>query len=362
MDLETKACMAAKFKLAGEESGPGSFSGYAAHFGSIDRAGERIVKGAFADSLPGFLAAGFVADNHNWDRRIGYPVKAYEDETGLFVECAFHSTGEAQNVRTVLREREAAGLDLGLSIGYKVAPGGSVKAKAALDLTSIKLYEVSPVSVPCNPLARAAGVKGGAPGRDGAFKGIFEDELAERQRDPWALFSALQSIWYDILGAAGVPGASVDPGALADEALAEFGARWREALLHEIASPDAEDYYGYSGLDAEQMKSLRASEPLAGLKFAAHADAALATVEGFLARAKEVTEMRAKEGRQISAYNRDRIQKVHDHLEQAMTHTSGLLDAAGAPKGATAEDAAPLVRAEMARYQRNLARANGVEA
>lgn len=155
-----KASTDARFKMS--DDGAGTVEGYFAVFGNKDSAGEVIEPGAFTKHLPEFLKKGFLADHHDWKKRVGYPVEAKEDERGLFVKFAFHSDPAAQAVRTRLKEREEAGLENGLSIGYAVPKGGAEQTKEAKRLKEIRLFEGSPVAVPCNQEARAASVKSDA--------------------------------------------------------------------------------------------------------------------------------------------------------------------------------------------------------
>src|ERR1051326_5484635 len=114
-----KTCELADFKLLDE--GIGSFQGYASAFGVVDRAGEIVVKGAFAKSLDRFKQDGFIAVGHEWQNLpVATVAEAYEDAKGLFIKCDFHSTPEAQAARTVVKERLDRGKSVGLSIGYSV--------------------------------------------------------------------------------------------------------------------------------------------------------------------------------------------------------------------------------------------------
>jgi HK97 family phage prohead protease len=144
------------FKMDSE--GAGGFTGYASVFGNFDSAKEAVVKGAFQNTLQYFIQDGFVALNHDWNgNSIGYVESASEDETGLLVNVKFHSTEEAQKVRTIMQERAAAGKSNRMSIGYKVIKS-EPSAQGKL-LKELKLYEVSVVNVPANELAVIGNVK-----------------------------------------------------------------------------------------------------------------------------------------------------------------------------------------------------------
>lgn len=142
------------------DEGSGSFSGYASTFGNLDRANEIVCKGAFAKTLEEFKASGFVAVGHDWGALPVATIKdAREDDRGLFIVAEFHSTPEAQQARTVVKERLERGKSCGLSIGYTVDRDERGEKGERL-LKELTLFEASLVTVPCNPQANATGVKG----------------------------------------------------------------------------------------------------------------------------------------------------------------------------------------------------------
>lgn len=100
----------------------GGFEGCANFCGYLDDGGDVIPEGGFADVIDSFLKSGFIAHSHEWslsDGVIGYPMQAHEDADGLYISGKFHSTTDAQNVRTKMQERIDDGKDVGLSIGYR---------------------------------------------------------------------------------------------------------------------------------------------------------------------------------------------------------------------------------------------------
>ena len=172
-------------------------SGAAAALGNIDRGGDVLLPGVgcFSDALAGFLASGFVAVGHDWgDLPVAMPTRAEEQGRILYTEATFHSTARAQEARTVAMERQAAGLSVGLSIGFRLQRSGyswfesgeellafaidTLKINPALlDSQKIaahndycrgiwkigELYEYSLVSIPMNPEAIATDAKNASP-------------------------------------------------------------------------------------------------------------------------------------------------------------------------------------------------------
>lgn len=166
---------------------PGGFEGKAAGIGNIDRGGDVIAPGAFVGALEGFLKTGSILIGHDWGSvPVAMPLKAWEDSRFLRIEAQFHGDGDAQRVRRVMAERAAAGLETGLSIGFRVGPPGYLSFQSAgklidyarergmdIDFEQIaqhdgycwliekidELYEVSVVTVPMNASAVAGAVK-----------------------------------------------------------------------------------------------------------------------------------------------------------------------------------------------------------
>lgn len=169
------------------DKGPGTIEGYRAVF-SVDHGGDLIVPGAFRESIPEFLSSGFTAESHDWkfSNAIGFPVDAREDDYGLFVVSQFHSTPDAQAVRTKAKERMKAGKKVGFSFGYSVEEYDYIdkhkyetelpRYVKAADLSynlnmarrfpqvrllkKVKMVEDSLVTKGMNPQAEATGVKG----------------------------------------------------------------------------------------------------------------------------------------------------------------------------------------------------------
>lgn len=150
-----------ELKYAGDRSAPGTFEGYGACFGNIDRGGDMIVPGAFTKSLGDISAMGMGAIpmyyNHNRDGgTIGVWDKVSEDTNGLHVKGRLIGLDTEFGKMNYARLREGA--IKGLSIGYRVAAGGSqmadVKGRRCRKLKQVDLSEVSLVDDPMNPQAK----------------------------------------------------------------------------------------------------------------------------------------------------------------------------------------------------------------
>jgi HK97 family phage prohead protease len=144
-----------RFKFAVSKSG--EVTGYGSIFGNVDFTGERVLPGAFRNSIAELQSqnrAPLMLWQHNSDEPIGRWIDFQEDSIGLYLVGEFNLN---TNRGTEAYEHVRAGDVSGLSIGYRVIrsqPNGVV-----LDLLELELLETSIVSFPANPKARVSGVK-----------------------------------------------------------------------------------------------------------------------------------------------------------------------------------------------------------
>lgn len=135
----------------------GTFLGYGSIFGNVDSYGEKVMAGAFNESLARHKAQGSSVKmlwQHDPSQPIGIWEELTEDSRGL------HGKGrlilEVEKAREALALMKARALG-GLSIGYREEDtdrDGKVKLLKKLDL-----YEISPVTFPANDLATIESVK-----------------------------------------------------------------------------------------------------------------------------------------------------------------------------------------------------------
>jgi hypothetical protein len=165
--LSTRLC---EIKLAESDSKTGYFSGYGAYFGNEDAYGDVIERGAFAESLEEWKAAGKLPPmllQHGGGFLGGaddlVPVGKWdamrEDSKGLRVEGHLFAMGTDRGAYIYEGLKEGA-LD-GLSIGFRTREArlGTKPGEPERTLTNIDLVEVSLVTFPANPKARVASVK-----------------------------------------------------------------------------------------------------------------------------------------------------------------------------------------------------------
>ena len=135
----------------------GTFTGYGSIFGNLDSYGEKVMPGAFVESLVRHRREGtkpLMLWQHNPDSPIGVWDDLVEDDKGL--------RGTGRLLKGVRLADEAhimlkAGAIQGLSIGYReqeTEPDGNNRLLKKLDL-----LEISVVSFPANRRARVDAVK-----------------------------------------------------------------------------------------------------------------------------------------------------------------------------------------------------------
>lgn len=167
----------------------GTFEGYGSVFGNVDSYGEKVMPGAFIESLARHKREGtavMMLWQHNPDEPIGVWEDLAEDAKGLW--------GKGRLIMEVQRAKEVYALlkakaVRGLSIGYREVEADVEQAVRLLK--KLDLWEISPVSFAANTRARVSAVKSDR-----------MDEFARRLRDgePMPIKE-----FEDILREAGVP-------------------------------------------------------------------------------------------------------------------------------------------------------------
>jgi HK97 family phage prohead protease len=327
----------------------GTLSGYGAIFGNLDDGGDIIEPGFFAPVLDDFLREGFIAWNHDWGNPVAMPTKAAEDEVGLAIATAFHSTPGAQEKRTIAQERLAAGMAMGLSIGYEIAPGGATYEKDGRHLRKAsRLFEVSLVMVPMNREAGATDVKTMTPDSKSA-----SDNVSDAAYCLMWLNRLIESEAQD--AASGDDDAADDANdvALLTQAR-DFVLLFMEAESAEVGSPGdladiaeeeaaaaawAEQYYGYGYMG----RTIPFADQLSTVTTAVKATSARARALAKVAKGR-------KEGRVISSSNRDRLEALRSVLADAEKELDDLLASADSEKstGGVIDAEYELTRARLA--------------
>lgn len=153
--MSEKHSLPQRFKFSVAPSGV--VTGLASVFGNVDSYGERVLRGAFANSIARHKREGTTPKflwQHDAADLAGRWIEVVEDEIGLRVIGQLNL--ETSRGRDIHAHVKAGDVD-GLSIGYR-----EVRAQAngqVRDLLELDLKEISIVTFPANRAARITGVK-----------------------------------------------------------------------------------------------------------------------------------------------------------------------------------------------------------
>jgi Escherichia/Staphylococcus phage prohead protease len=139
----------------------GIIEAYVSVFGNVDKAGDRVMRGAFTRSLQKWRESGRripVIWAHSWgdiDSHIGYVIDAMEDETGLRLAMKFDLTEpRAARIFQLIKERRISQYSFSYDIlRERMAEDG------ATELLELDLLEAGPCLLGMNPETFTVSVK-----------------------------------------------------------------------------------------------------------------------------------------------------------------------------------------------------------
>lgn len=160
-------------------------TGYASVFNNTDLGNDVVLPGAFAKSLRDHGLPLFLFNHKMEDAPIGTVIDAKEDRKGLWYKSELPKDDSFVNGR-IIPQLKKRGIR-GNSIGYK-ATQKAVRKDGVRELKEIRLYEISVVNMPMNPLASVDTVKGFV-----AFQDLPLDDPRCKTWDPQAAMKRLKS-------------------------------------------------------------------------------------------------------------------------------------------------------------------------
>lgn len=128
-------------KLVETDRGRRRIEGYASTR-DLDRTGDVVQPGAFADSLKDFMTNPVLTYMHDWSDPIGKVINVRIDEVGLFIRAEISET--ADRVWKLIEED----ILRAFSIGYEVLEEKLIDG--VNHILRLRLYEVAIVSIPAN--------------------------------------------------------------------------------------------------------------------------------------------------------------------------------------------------------------------
>ena len=202
--------LTAQLKAAGPDDGLGDFmfTGYASVFDNVDSYGDKVLKGAFAETLGEWKASGnnlpvlWGHDMHDPESNIGWVTEAKEDDHGLLITAQLDvDSAKAATVYRLLKGRRVTQM----SFAYEVLEGAMVtksedeKEQYIYELRKLKLYEVSVVPIGANQETEILVVKANVEGLAASVKAgralsaKNEDELRKAYESIGRVLEAVSS-------------------------------------------------------------------------------------------------------------------------------------------------------------------------
>lgn len=163
--MKYKSFPLVSFKSVTDEP-EGTFEAIVAVFNNVDRVGDKILPGAFRDSLADWEAKGRpipVIFSHQWDNldaHIGQVLEAKEVPDGLFVKGQLEMD---EPFAARVWKKMLAGTLAEFSFAYDIVEAAQVKVDGEWiqELRKLNLLEVGPCLVGMNPETQLLGVKEG---------------------------------------------------------------------------------------------------------------------------------------------------------------------------------------------------------
>lgn len=147
-------------KAASSDAPHGEATALVSVFNNVDLVGDRILPGAFADSLKAIKESGRSIPwvwSHQWsdpNAYIGKILEATETEKGLLVRASFFNTETAQHIKTLLAE----GVVSEFSFAYDVIDQDTAE-DGVNELKAINILEAGPTLKGCNPATQLVNVR-----------------------------------------------------------------------------------------------------------------------------------------------------------------------------------------------------------
>ena len=147
----------------------GRFAGYASVFDMTDNQRDRVLRGAFRETLKGRVREVKLLWQHDQSEPVGYFSDMFEDAHGLYVEGRLlMDVAKAREAYALMKEGVVSGLSIGYSpLRYTTDPDSGVRL-----LHKVALWEVSLVTFPANEASRISVVKGASLPKKNSYQAL----------------------------------------------------------------------------------------------------------------------------------------------------------------------------------------------
>lgn len=170
-------------KALSEDDDVVTLEGYASTFGNKDHGDDIVCSGAFAESLKTVGLPKLLWQHKMDEPPIGEIHEAKEDGKGLWFKASIPKD-QGETVKRIITGVKRRWIN-STSIGYATARSERRKSDGARMLRKVKLYEISLVNMPMNPLATIDRVKGFVP---------FQELPVVREVKSWDAAAAMARI------------------------------------------------------------------------------------------------------------------------------------------------------------------------
>ena len=275
-------------KAASNEAPNGEFTALVSVFGNTDLVGDRVMPGAFTNSLKSYTDAGKnlpIVWSHDWGNAesfIGKTLSAEETEDGLLIRGAFFDTPRAQTVRTLLAERVVSEFSFAYDVVNEQKGSDGVN-----ELLELKILEAGPTLKGANPATQLIAAKNIAKINTKAEPG----ELQEGSFVTWGEGGYGRVEYIMLEGTFGVEGDPLSLTATEDDPLA----------MVRVYTESSEESEEYSPTD--MFKGFRFSE---------------LNVYEDLSKEKNMRIDKAKAGRTLSSKNEGLIKQAKGMLDEVL--------------------------------------------
>lgn len=251
--------------------------GWASVMGIMDRGGDCICPGFWKSVLKGFKQHGFISASHDWTDFMAMPVEAAErtveidgqKRAVLWSKAEFHSTQDAQDLRTKCQERMDRGLSIGLSVGFGIDyQEGRVWFQSGKDMWK-HVEECADIDT-----------------------ALFDKKSITAYKGPCRLL---------------LPGGCTD---LFEWAITPVPMH-QNALATSVKSADGDE----GGEDAAPKHFGLDNSALNALEFGSHAETVLTAVRGLVARSADYKSVREEKGRSLSEQRRAELEQLRSLID-----------------------------------------------
>lgn len=380
--LQYKELRAHGFKVLDEAQGV--VEAIVAVYGNVDSAEERILYGAFKQSLTAKYPKGVWM--HDWSKPVAKTLEARELPPGdprlppelkayggLYIKGQFNlGTQRGKDAFSDI----AFGIIDEFSIGYKIIQSRYSADDSCLDLIELQLYEWSPVLVGCNPITQLISAKTMAT-TTVQTKGEMLGEFVEADICLSALQAAYNGLWWYIWHVMADTDEDDLPWPQRRAIVAKAFDEFRDlslSVVDAIMAGEADETYEESmkwlaaqGIASKSKDDVKAKGlPPAGLPLHQHSQQVLAAIEGYTKRLHSIRELNVKAGRALSQARQDRIKEhagtckeTSDKLFVVYEDLIGMLEEANPAEGngKSAQQPEPTQQPVDAEYQRKVQQA-----